>query len=252
MRTPLIAGNWKMHLARQPAGALARDVAALVRDVPGVDVALCPPATALDAVGRALAGTRVLLGAQTMHWEAQGPYTGEISAPMLVDLGCKTVIVGHSERRIFFGELDTAVGLKAAAAIAHGLTPIVCVGEAFSERGRGETAAVIARQLGAVLALVPAAAVAGLVVAYEPVWAIGSGLTPTGPEVDQVAALIRARLAAAGGAEAAGAARVLYGGSVKPENIGVFLEQPEIDGALVGGASLDASAFGAIVRAAAR
>jgi len=174
VRTPLIAGNWKMHLARQPAGALARDVAALVRDVPGVDVALCPPATALDAVGRALAGTRVLLGAQTMHWEAQGPYTGEISAPMLVDLGCKTVIVGHSERRIFFGELDTAVGLKAAAAIAHGLTPIVCVGEAFSERGRGETAAVIARQLGAVLALVPAAAVAGLVVAYEPVWAIGS------------------------------------------------------------------------------
>lgn len=252
MRTPLIAGNWKMHLVRGPASALARDVAALVEDVAGVDVLLCPPATALDVVGRALAGTRVLLGAQTMHWAEQGAYTGEISAPMLVDLGCRAVILGHSERRLYFGELDMVVALKAAAAIAHGLLPIVCVGESFADRGRGDTAAVIARQIGAVLGLVSGEAVGRLVVAYEPVWAIGSGLTPTGPEVDRVAALIRSRLAAAGGAEAAGAVRVLYGGSVKPDNIGPFLEQPEIDGALVGGASLDATAFAALVRAAAR
>jgi len=251
VRTPLIAGNWKMHLVRGPAASLAREVVSLVRDVSSVDVALCPPATALDAVGRVLAGTRVLLGAQTMHWEAQGAYTGEISAPMLFDLGCRVVILGHSERRVLFGETDEQVARKTAAALVHGLTPIVCVGEVLAERDRGEAAAVIGRQLGVVLDAIPRDAVARLVIAYEPVWAIGTGRTPTGPEADQVAGLIRERLAAAGGSDAAGAVRVLYGGSVKPDNISEFLDQPEIDGALVGGASLDAAAFAAIVRAAA-
>lgn len=252
MRTPLIAGNWKMHLERGPAVSLAREVVSLVRDVSGVDVALCPPATALDAVSWALEGSRVLLGAQTMHWEAQGAYTGEISAPMLVDLGCRVVILGHSERRLLFGETDEQVARKTAAALAHALTPIVCVGEVLAERERGEAAAVISRQLGAVLGLVPAGAVARLVIAYEPVWAIGTGRTPAGREADEIATLIRDRLTAAGGADAARVVRVLYGGSVKPDNTAEFLGQPEIDGALVGGASLNAAAFAAIVRAAAR
>src|SRR5271157_1002407 len=147
MRTPLLAANWKMHLTRAPAVQLARDVVAQLADATGAEAVLCPPATALDAVGRVLAGTRVLLGAQTMHWEHQGAYTGEISAPMLVDLGCRAVILGHSERRSYFGERDEEVGRKTRAAVAHDLMPIVCVGESFADRERGDTDAVVTRQV---------------------------------------------------------------------------------------------------------
>ncbi|HLJ58649.1 MAG TPA: triose-phosphate isomerase [bacterium] len=252
MRVPLIAGNWKMHLTREAAVRLARDVVAAVAEITGPQVVLCPPATALEAVGRAIEGTSVLLGAQTMHWEPEGAYTGEIAAPMLVDLGCRVVILGHSERRLYCGERDADVGLKAQTALAHGLTPIVCVGEGLQDRERGDADGVIVRQLSAATNTIPPDRLHDVVIAYEPVWAIGTGLTATGAEADRVAALIRAQLATAGSVPAAEKVRVLYGGSVKPANIGEFLERPGIDGALVGGASLDAGAFAEIVRAAAR
>ncbi len=248
-RVPCVAANWKMHLTRETGARLARDVLAAVGEVAGAEVILCPPATALDAVARVLDGTRIGLGAQTMHWESQGAYTGEISAPMLVDLGCRAVILGHSERRQYFGERDEDVGRKVRAALAHGLTPIVCVGEGLDERRRGGTDTVVSRQVAAAVAMAPPERLAALVVAYEPIWAIGTGLTATGAEAARVAALIRTRIGAVRDAEGV---RVLYGGSVKPANIGEFLEEPGIDGALVGGASLDAEAFAAIVRAAAR
>ncbi len=255
MRIPLIAGNWKMHLTREPALHL---VQAIIQEIgraggaPGqVEVVICPPATALDVVGRALAGTPVRLGAQTMHWEPQGAYTGELSAPMLVDAGCHAVILGHSERRQYFGETDEGVGKKVLAALAHRLVPIACVGERLEQREGGETDAVIARQVRAAVSGVGSDAFPTLVIAYEPVWAIGTGRNATGEEANRVAGLIRRELGTAGGRPAGDAVRILYGGSVKPDNIREFLGQPEIDGALVGGASLDAGSFAAIVQAAA-
>jgi triosephosphate isomerase len=241
-----------MHMTIAPALRLIGDVKAALGAISGVEVVICPPATALSAAGHALAGTPLFLGGQTMHWEPQGAYTGEVSAPMLVDVGCRFVIVGHSERRLYFGETDEAVGRKVRAAIEHGLTPIVCVGERLEERQAGRTDAVIASQVRAALQEAPGGALHRLVIAYEPVWAIGTGQTATGAEANRVAGLIRRTLAGSGGAAAASAVRILYGGSVKPDNIREFLEQTEIDGALVGGASLDAQAFAAIVRAAER
>ena len=251
MRAPLIAANWKMHMTREPAGRLAGDIVRGLAGLAGVQVVLCPPATALDVVARVLAGTPILLGAQTMHWETQGAYTGELSPPMLVDAGCRAVILGHSERRRYFGETDDGVGKKVRAALAHRLVPIACVGERLEEREAGSTDAVVVRQVRAAVAGSDAEALSSLVVAYEPVWAIGTGRHATGREADRVAALIRRTLAESAG-PVAGRVRILYGGSVTPGNIGEFLEQPEIDGALVGGASLDAQAFIAIARAACR
>jgi len=250
VRTPLVAGNWKMHMTRAPAVKLVAEVKAALRDLRGVEVVICPPATALAAVGQALADTPYQLGGQTMHWEPQGAYTGEVSAPMLVDVGCRVVLLGHSERRLYFGETDEAVGRKVRAAFAHGLVPVVCVGERLEERQAGNTDDVIARQIRAAVQGVAQQDFPRLVIAYEPVWAIGTGQTATGAEANRVAGLIR-RLLAASSPAAAAEIRILYGGSVKPDNIREFLEQPEIDGALVGGASLDARAFSAIVRAAA-
>jgi triosephosphate isomerase len=241
-----------MHMTIAPALRLIGDVKAALGAISGVEVVICPPATALSAAGHALVGTPLFLGGQTLHWEPQGAYTGEVSAPMLVDVGCRFVIVGHSERRLYFGETDEAVGRKVRAAIEHGLTPIVCVGERLEERQAGRTDAVIASQVRAALQEAPAGALHRLVIAYEPVWAIGTGHTATGAEANRVAGLIRRTLAGSGSAAAASAVRILYGGSVKPDNIREFLEQTEIDGALVGGASLDAHAFAAIVRAAER
>jgi triosephosphate isomerase len=241
-----------MHMTIAPALRLIGDVKAALGAISGVEVVICPPATALSAAGHALVGTPLFLGGQTMHWEPQGAYTGEVSAPMLVDVGCRFVIVGHSERRLYFGETDEAVGRKVRAAIEHGLTPIVCVGERLEERQAGRTDVVIASQVRAALQEAPGGALHRLVIAYEPVWAIGTGHTATGAEANRVAGLIRRTLAGSGGAAAASAVRILYGGSVKPDNIREFLEQTEIDGALVGGASLDAQAFAAIVRAAER
>lgn len=239
-----------MHMERAPAVRLVEEIARALGDVRRPQVVICPPATSLDAVGRALTGTPLLLGAQTMHWEPRGAFTGEISAPMLVDVGCRFVIIGHSERRIYFGETDEAVGRKVLAAFAHRLTPIVCVGEDLEQREAGGTDEVLTRQVTAAVARLGPADAAGLVIAYEPIWAIGTGRTATGHEANRVAVLIRRLLGARGGPAAAGEVRILYGGSVKPDNIREFLRQPEIDGALVGGASLDAAAFAAIVRAA--
>ena len=250
-RVPFIAANWKMHKTRGPAERLVRDVAAAIAGVRGVDVAICPPATALDVVRRALAGTPWMLGGQTMHEEPQGAYTGEISAAMLVDVGCRCVILGHSERRQWFNETDEALGRKVRAAIADRLLPIICVGERLAEREAGQTDAVITAQVEAAVGRLDGPPGVSLVIAYEPVWAIGTGRTATGEEANRVGSLIRWLVASKCGADAGNLARVLYGGSVKPDNINEFLGQPEIDGALVGGASLDAAAFAAIVKAAA-
>jgi triosephosphate isomerase len=240
-----------MNMTRAPGLRLVEEVARALASVRGVEVAVCPPATLLEAVGRALEGTPFLLGAQTMHWEPHGAYTGEISGPMLVDLGCRLVILGHSERRLYFGETDEAVGRKVQAAFAYHLIPIICVGERLDEREKGKTDAVISVQVRAALSRLEGNS-GNLVIAYEPVWAIGTGQTATGEEANRIAGLIRRLVGKLAGPSAADGARILYGGSVKPDNIREFVQQPEIDGALVGGASLDAQAFAAIVRVAAR
>jgi len=238
-RTPYIAANWKMHLTRAPAVQLARDVVAQLADVTGAEVVLCPPATALDAVGRVLAGTRVLLGAQTMHWEDHGAYTGEISAPMLVDLGCRAVILGHSERRSYFGERDEEVGRKTRSAVVHDLLPIVCVGESLAEREAGSTLRVVQVQTERALEGVSRELAPGIVVAYEPLWAIGTGKVATTEQAQEVHAFIRGLLSNLHGETVAQRMRILYGGSMKPANAPDLLGQKDIDGGLIGGASLE-------------
>jgi triosephosphate isomerase (TIM) len=250
-RAPFVAANWKMHQTREPAERLARDVVRSVAEIRGVDIAICPPVTALDVVGRVLKGTSLLLGAQTMHEELKGAFTGEVSAPMLVDVGCRCVILGHSERRQLFGETDESVGRKVRTAIAHQLIPIVCVGETLAERDGGRTDELVTHQVEVALGGAGEPQGAPLVIAYEPIWAIGTGRTATGGEANRIAVLIRRLVASRLGAAAGNAVRVLYGGSVKPDNIREFMEQPDVDGSLVGGASLDAQAFAAIVRATA-
>ncbi|MBI3976286.1 MAG: triose-phosphate isomerase [Armatimonadetes bacterium] len=251
MRIPFIAGNWKMHKTVREAVETATALKTVVAAVEIVDIVLCPPFTALGDVGRAIAGSNLELGAQDMHWEPQGAYTGEISGPMLWELGCTYVILGHSERRHHFHETDDEVARKVQAAFAQELLPILCVGETLEERDAGRTEDVIERQVRAAVAELDAVALPRLVVAYEPVWAIGTGRSATGGEANRVSALIRQWLGQAVGGPSADETRVLYGGSVTPENIAEFIGQPEIDGALVGGASLNSEAFAAIVLAAA-
>ena len=246
MRIPLIAGNWKMHKTVAEAVCLAQAVAARVRDLPGVETAVAPPFTALHAVGQALAGTGVRLAAQNAHWEPQGAFTGEISLPMLRDLGVRYVILGHSERRRLFGETDESVGRKAAATLDAGLIPIVCTGETLDEREAGAADTVVERQIQAALRPLGAGTGGALVIAYEPVWAIGTGRTATAAQAQEMHSRIRSLLAALWGAEQAQAMRLLYGGSVKPDNAAELLTQPDVDGALVGGASLDAETFASI------
>jgi len=249
-RVPLVAGNWKMYKTVPEARDLAT---ALVRsDLPAaVEVAVCPPFTALAEVGRVLDGSAIRLGAQDMFWEPQGAYTGEISPPMLADLRCHYVIVGHSERRQHFEESDEVVTRKVRAAFSHGLVPILCVGERLGERDAGQTERVVTRQVEIVIAVLPADQISRLVIAYEPIWAIGTGRAATDQEANRIIRLIRETLARKD-AEAAVQTRLLYGGSVTPANASEFSRQPEIDGALVGGASLDAPKFLAIVRAHSR
>jgi len=246
-RVPLVVGNWKMHNTVAEARHLAT---ALVRsDLPsGVEVAVCPPFTALADISRLLTGSPVRLGAQDVFWEPRGAYTGEISPAMLTDLGCRFVIVGHSERRQHFGENDEVVTRKVRASFAHGLVPILCVGERLDERDAGQTERVVTRQVEIVMAVLPADQISPLVIAYEPIWAIGTGRAATGQEANRVVGLIRETL---GRKDATSAAetRILYGGSVTPANAAEFSHQPEIDGALVGGASLDAAKFLAVVNA---
>ena len=250
MRRLFIAGNWKMNLDRAGAVALARDVAAGASSAPAVDLAVCPPSVYLDAVAGALQGSRVGLGAQNMYHEASGAFTGETSAAMLVDVGCRYVILGHSERRHILGETDKQVNLKARAALAAGLIPIVCVGELLDEREKGQTAAVIGNQFIGSLADFSAAEMARTVIAYEPVWAIGTGKVATPEQAQEVHKDLRKLIQAQYNAEIAQQVRIQYGGSVKPSNAAELLSQPDIDGALVGGASLKASDFMGIVAGA--
>jgi len=247
-RVPLIAGNWKMYGLGPQAVALAQGVKAGAAEVSGREVLVAPPFTALESVAAALKGSHVLLAAQNLHWEPQGAFTGEVSAPMRREAGCTHVIIGHSERRQYFGETDEAVAKKVAAAQAHGLVPIVCVGEMLGEREAGRTLEVVERQLRHGLLQPDAAAIRALVIAYEPVWAIGTGKVATPEQAQEVHAFIRKILSELGGPDAGQVCRILYGGSVKADNIDVLMRQPDIDGALVGGASLQVESFVRIVK----
>jgi triosephosphate isomerase len=247
-RTPLLAGNWKMHGTCAEARVLAGAVAQAVGQVTDREVLVCPPFTSLHAAREAIAGSRVRLGAQNVHGEPKGAFTGEISAGMLVEAGCSHVIIGHSERRQYFGETNASVNHRLKAALGAGLTPIVCVGETLAERDAGAMPAIIERQVREGLAGLDAAAIGRCVVAYEPVWAIGTGRTATPAQAQEVHAMIRGHLASLAGAEVASTIRVLYGGSVKPDNVDALMAEPDIDGALVGGACLDATSFARIVR----
>jgi triosephosphate isomerase len=247
-RTPLLAGNWKMHGTVPEAVALASRLAAGVARVPGRDVLVAPPFTALPQVAEVLKGTGIALAGQNLHWEERGAFTGEISGPMLASVGCSHVIVGHSERRQFFGDTDEWVARKVEAALRHGLTPIVCVGETLDERQANETWAVIDRQVRAALYNLDKASIGRIVLAYEPVWAIGTGKVATPAQAQEVHGAIRTLLGELGGGGVAAAVRILYGGSVKPDNVDELMRQPDLDGALVGGASLKAEDFERIVR----
>jgi triosephosphate isomerase len=248
MRRKFVAGNWKMHGSLKSNDALLRDVRAGVAAL-DIDIAVCVPYPYLAQARELLAGSNVAWGAQDVSEHAQGAYTGEVSAAMLVDFGCKYVIVGHSERRSYYGDSDAIVAAKAQAALQAGLIPIVCVGETLEERERNVTAEVVIRQMDAVIARCGVASLAHMVVAYEPVWAIGTGRTATPAQAQEVHALIRARVARED-AGVAGGLRILYGGSVKPGNARELMTQPDIDGGLIGGASLVAADFVAICAAA--
>ena len=244
MRKPLIAGNWKMYHTPSSGAAMLHELAPLVQGAEA-DVVICAPATHLAAAADATRGTNIRIGGENMHWESEGAYTGEISAAMLCDLGVEFVILGHSERRQYFGETDEMVSKKAAAAVSAGLIPIICVGETKEEREAGQALAVIERQIAASLSFWDGSQ--EIVIAYEPVWAIGTGLTATDADAQEVIAHIRTLLAKDHGKQAADATRILYGGSVKPATIAGLMAQPDIDGALVGGASLKAESFSQIV-----
>ena len=248
MRTPFIAGNWKMHKTVAEAVALAQGLRDALEGVAGCDVAICPAFPALVAVREVLAGSDIGLGAQNMHWEEQGAFTGAVSPPMLQGL-CDYVIVGHSERRTIFGETDEMVNKKLHAALAHGLKPILCVGENLQQNRAGETKDFVGGQVRAALAGITAEQARLITVAYEPIWAIGTGVPATGDGANAIiGGTVRGTLAALYGDDVAQAIRIQYGGSVKPANVAEFMAQPEIDGALVGGASLRAADFAAIVR----
>jgi triosephosphate isomerase len=251
LRSPLVAGNWKMHTTTAEARALAMAVAAVASAANGVEVLVAPPFTALSGVAETLRGSRVGVAAQDMHWADAGAYTGEVSPPMVRELATH-VLLGHSERRQHFGETDEAVSRKLAAALGHGLVPLVCIGETAAERDAGCTDLAISHQLALGLGEVGAEHAGELVVAYEPVWAIGSGRACEPAEAGRVAGFVRGWCAAVWGGEVAARVRVLYGGSVGPANAAELFAASDVDGALVGGASLDAEAFGAILRAAAR
>jgi triosephosphate isomerase (TIM) len=247
-RKPLVVGNWKMHGTLDFAAALARGAAESARKHPAVDVGVAPPFTALAAVREVLRGSPVALAAQNVHDQPQGAFTGEISTAMLADVGCTMALVGHSERRHVFGEPDDLVGRKVKAALANDLIPLLCVGEKLDEREAGKTLDVARRQLETGTAGLDAAALRRVVVAYEPVWAIGTGKVAKPEDAQQVHAFLR-RLLEERSAGLGAAVRILYGGSVKPDNAAGLFTQPDIDGFLVGGASLKAADFEGIVAA---
>ncbi|NLO80185.1 MAG: triose-phosphate isomerase [Xanthomonadaceae bacterium] len=250
MRQPLIAGNWKMHGSRASARALAEAVLAGMADLEGVEVAVCPSFVLLPEVAAVVAGSRLRLGAQNVADQDEGAYTGEVSAAMLRDFGCSLALVGHSERRQLYGESNRLVAKRFAAAKRHGIVPVLCVGETLEQREANRTEAVIAEQVDAVFAELGPQAFREAIIAYEPVWAIGTGRTASPEQAQEVHAFIRARVAEQD-SEAAPRLRILYGGSVKPDNAAALFAQPDIDGGLIGGASLKAEDFLAICRAAA-
>jgi len=250
MRTPFVVGNWKLHKTIAESLALVTELKNQLGAVKGVAIGVAPVFTAIHAVARRLEGSPIATCGQDCHWEARGAWTGEVSADLLADAGASWVIVGHSERRQFFGDSNEGVGKKARAALVAGLGAILCVGESLAERDAGRTLAVVDEQLAGALAGIAASSAPRLVIAYEPVWAIGTGRTATPAQAQEVHAHIRRRLAEQLGAGAADAIRIQYGGSVKPGNAEALLAEADIDGALVGGASLEAADFIAIVKAA--
>lgn len=250
MRRTLIAGNWKMNTDRAGAISLAQDVARHANGFDRLDLLICPPSVYLLPVAESVKGSPVAVGAQNMYFEANGAFTGELSAAMLLDAGCKYVILGHSERRHILGESDSDVNKKTRAALAAGLTPIVCVGELLGEREAGQTATVIQRQFEGAFERIEPDEIDKVVIAYEPVWAIGTGKVATPEQAEEVHADLRRLLAQRYNEQSAGNVRILYGGSVKPGNAGELLSQPNIDGALIGGASLKADDFLGIASAA--
>jgi len=249
MRTPLVVGNWKMNAGRPTE---ARELAQAVRDglkrPRGVEIGLCPPATALTAVAEVLAGSPLLLGAQTCHWDDSGAFTGEVSPPMLAAVGCRLVLVGHSERRQLFHETDDDARRKLRALLRHNLTPVLCVGETAEERRQGLTFTVVEGQLRAGWAGLGAEDIARCLLAYEPVWAIGTGQNATPAQAAEVHGYLRGIISELASKEVAQTVRILYGGSVKADNAADLAQEPEIDGALVGGASLQSAGFIAIVK----
>ena len=246
MRTPIIAGNWKMNNTIAAGTKLVKELAPLVKDAK-VDVVVCPTSTALAAVTAELKGTNVHVGAQNVHWEKSGAFTGEISTEMLNEIGVDYVVLGHSERRDYFGETDEGVNKRAKAAFAAGITPIICCGESLEIREAGTYLDFVAGQIKAALEGFTADEVAKLVIAYEPIWAIGTGKTATFEQAEEVCAHIRKTVAEKLNQSAADAIRIQYGGSVKPATIKGLMEKPNVDGALVGGASLKAVDFSQIV-----
>ncbi len=250
-RTPFIVGNWKMYKTVPAAREALTLLRVAVRDVDGVDCGVAPPFPALDVCADILAGSHIALVSQNLYPEDEGAFTGEVSAPMLEAVGVTHVILGHSERRHLFGEDDALIARKVKAAVDHELVPILCVGETHAQHEADETVAVVTSQLSRGLAEVKGAGMSNLVVAYEPVWAIGTGLTATPAQAQQVHGLIRDFLGDLLGAASAAQIRIQYGGSVKPDNAAELLAEPDIDGALVGGASLDPDSFAAIIEAAA-
>ncbi len=267
MRTPIIAGNWKLNKTIEEAQAFVQELAPLIAQVHNVDIVLCPVFTALNATAQAASSTRIGVAAQDVYWQESGAYTGEVSVPLAKDAGATYVVLGHSERRgrfgvpepelegdagKVFGDSDASVNKKLHAVLDGGLVPIVCVGETLAERQAGHTDQIVGAQVKAALKGVSTDQAQVLVLAYEPVWAIGTGETCAAEEADRVCGVVRAAAAGALGDEASGIVRVQYGGSVKPDNALDLLSRPNIDGALVGGASLKAASFAAIIQAAAQ
>ncbi len=250
MRKPIIAGNWKMHKTIAEAVTLASEIREAVQGIDTVEVVLCPAFTALAAVEDMITDTKIGLGAQNMHWEEQGAFTGEVS-PLMLKGWCEYVILGHSERRQYFAETDEGVNKKAKAALAHHINPIICVGENLAQNEAGETDAFVGGQVRAAFVGIPAEEAQRIVVAYEPIWAIGTGKTAEPADANRIIGVsIRGALAEMYGEDTAQKIRIQYGGSVKPDNVESFMAQPDIDGALVGGASLKTDSFVALVKGA--
>jgi len=247
MRIPFIAGNWKMFKTVQDTVVFVKELKSAVKDLAGVEIVIAPPFTAVHAAAEAARNSNVGVAAQDLYWEKEGAFTGEVSAAMVKEAGAEYAIIGHSERRRLFGETDAHVNRKIVAAIGAGLTPIVCVGETLEEREKNDTFNVLDRQIKEGLDGLTSGQIADIVVAYEPVWAIGTGRTATAAQAQEAHAHIRTRLRQWFGADAAEQCHILYGGSVKPDNIKELIAEPDVDGALVGGASLDVRGFGAIV-----